>query len=105
MPFDGNGEDWVLIFTETIDGDQLNFPVVDASQGILKALEVLDESVALLQVEDSPKELQQIPEFLAVNSQTVELGGVGFCRKGVTMFEKSLMSLENSGCGHRSGRL
>jgi len=105
VPFDGLVEDWVLILPEVIDGDQLNFPVVDASQGILKALEVLDESVALLRVEDGPKELQQIPEFLAVNSQTVEIGGAGFYRKGVTVFEKSSMSLENSGCGDRSGRL
>jgi len=101
VPVDCEGNGWVQVFFQIIEGPELDLPVVDASEHILQALEVFDESLAPIGFEESSEKLQEIPELLAIDAQTVELCGHGLLRESVSMIEQSLVGLEDSGCCDR----
>ncbi len=53
--------------------------------------------VALFRIEESAEEFQEVPELFAVDAQTVELCGHGRLGESVSVFEQSLVGLEDSG--------
>ena len=57
-----------------IEGLELNLPVVDASQCVLQTFETFNNFITPVGAEEPTEELQEVPQFLTVNTQAMELG-------------------------------
>ena len=75
---------------------ELDLPVVDASEGLLQALEVFDQLVAPVGFEEPSEKLQEVSELFAVDAQTVELCSLGIFGESMAVFEQSPVGLEDS---------